>query len=85
MLVQLFFVIFRYMKTDMEQYTFKFKNITYQLTDHWEDTDSYQFDTLQEAKDFQIMQFRYLIEVSDFVTMENRLRNQIMRGYVKEL
>ena len=73
------------MKTDMEQYIFKFKNITYQLTDYWEDTDRYQFDTLQEAKDFQIMQFRYLIEVSDFVTMENRLRNQIMRGYVKEL
>ena len=85
MLVQLFFAIFSYMKTDIEQYTFKFKNIMYQLTDHWGDTDSYQFDTLQEAKDFQMDQFNYLLKIKEYTKMENRIINQLKFGYLVEV
>lgn len=62
----------------MEKYCFKFKNIVYQLTDKWEET------CLNDSKDFQMEQFEYLIEVKDFVTMENRINNQIILGYIKK-
>ena len=62
----------------MEKYCFKFKNIVYELTDMWEET------CLNDSKDFQMEQFEYLIEVKDFVTMENRINNQIILGYIKK-
>jgi len=68
----------------MDKHSFKFKNIIYELTDFWGVTDHYQFTTVEEAKDFQIEQFNYLLKVRDFVTMENRINNQIMLGYLKK-
>lgn len=62
----------------MEKHCFKFKNIIYQLTDKWEET------CLNDSKDFQIKQFNYLVEVRDFVTMENRINNQLLLGYLKK-
>jgi len=62
----------------MEKHCFKFKNIIYQLTDMWEET------CLNDSKDFQMEQFEYLIKIKDFITMENRINNQIMLGYIKK-
>ena len=68
----------------MEKYCFKFKNIVYELTDLWGVTDHYQFENIEQSKDFQIAQFEYLLKVKDFVTMENRINNQLMLGYIKK-
>jgi hypothetical protein len=56
-----------------------FKNKVYQLTDKWEET------CLNDSKDFQMDQFNYLLKIKDFKTMENRINNQIMLGYLKEI
>jgi len=63
----------------MEDYTFKFKGKTYKLTDKWEET------CINDSKAFQMQQFTYLNEVRDYLTMENRINNQIMLGYVEEI
>lgn len=63
----------------MEQYTFKFKNINYRLTDKWEET------CINDSKEFQIQQFKYLIKVHDYVTLENRLINQLKFGYIEKI
>ena len=56
-----------------------FKNKVYQLTDKWEET------CLNDSKDFQMDQFNYLLEIKEYTTMENRINNQIMLGYLKEI
>ena len=43
-------------------FQFKFKNTIYEC--------------VGEDREFQIMQFKYLVEVQDFVTLKNRIRNQ---------
>ena len=63
----------------MDSHSFKFKNKIYQLTDKWEET------CLNDSKDFQIDQFKYLLRVRDYVTMENRVNNQIKFGFLKEI
>lgn len=63
----------------MDSHSFKFKNKIYQLTDKWEET------CLNDSKDFQIDQFKYLLRVGDYVTMENRVNNQIKFGFLKEI
>ena len=68
----------------MDKYSFKFKNIIYELTDLWGVTDHYQFYTIEQGKDFQMEQFNYLLKIKDFITMENRVNNQIMLGYLKK-
>ena len=51
----------------LEPFQFKFKNIVYEC--------------VGEDREFQIMQFKYLVEVQDFVTLKNRIINQsIDRG-----
>jgi hypothetical protein len=62
----------------MEKHCFKFKNKIYELTDKWEET------CINDSKDFQMEQFNYLLKIKDFKTMENRIRNQIMLGYLKQ-
>ena len=62
----------------MEKHSFKFKNVIYELTDLWEET------CINDSKDFQMEQFNYLIKIKDFTTMENRVNNQIMLGYLKK-
>jgi len=62
----------------MEKHCFKFKNKVYQLTDKWEETCG------NDSKDFQIEQFKYLISTHDYLTVENRILNQITFGYLKE-
>ena len=63
----------------MDKHCFKFKNKIYQLTDNWEET------CLNDSKGFQIDQFKYLLRVGDYVTMENRVNNQIKFGFLKEI
>lgn len=63
----------------MEEFTFKFRGITYRLTDKWEET------CVNDSKAFQIEQFKYLNKVRDYVTMKNRINNQIMLGYLEEV
>ena len=63
----------------MDKHSFIFKNKLYQLTDKWEET------CLNDSKDFQMDQFNYLLKIKDFKTMENRINNQIMLGYLKEI
>lgn len=63
----------------MEEFTFKFKGKTYQLTDKWEET------CVNDSKAFQMDQFKYVDSIGDYTTMENRINNQIMLGYLKEI
>lgn len=63
----------------MNELTFKFKGKTYKLTDKWEET------CLNDSKAFQLEQFKYLEKTGDFVTMENRVNNQILFGYLEEI
>lgn len=63
----------------MEEFTFKFRGITYQLTDKWEET------CVNDSKAFQMQQFKYIDKIGDYVTMENRINNQKMLGYLKEV
>ena len=62
----------------MNKHSFKFKNKIYELTDLWEET------CINDSKDFQMEQFNYLLKIKDYLTLENRIRNQIMLGYLKE-
>ena len=62
----------------MDKHCFKFKNKIYELTDKWEET------CINDSKDFQMEQFNYLVKIKDFKTMENRVNNQIMLGYLKQ-
>jgi hypothetical protein len=63
----------------MKEYTFKFKGKQYRLTDKWEET------CVHDSKAFQMMQFEYLDLTGDYVTMENRINNQKMLGYLEEV
>jgi hypothetical protein len=40
---------------------------------------------VNDSKVFQIQQFKYVDKVGDYVTMENRINNQIMLGYLEEI
>lgn len=62
----------------MDKHSFKFKNKIYELTDLWEET------CVNDSKDFQMEQFNYLLKIKDFTTMENRINNQVMLGYLKQ-
>ena len=62
----------------MNKHSFKFKNKIYELTDLWEET------CINDSKDFQMEQFNYLLKIKDYLTLENRIRNQIMLGYLKQ-
>jgi hypothetical protein len=68
----------------MDKHSFIFKNKLYQLTDLWGVTDHYQFDTIEQGKDFQMEQFNYLLKIKDYLTIENRIVNQIMLGYLRK-
>ena len=61
------------------KYSFTFNKNTYRLTDKWEET------CVNDSKAFQIEQFKYLNKVRDYVTMKNRINNQIMLGYLEEV
>jgi hypothetical protein len=50
----------------MEQYQFKYKGKTYEC--------------IGENKDFDIEQFKFIIETRDWVTMGNRIINQLKWG-----
>lgn len=51
----------------LKPFQFKFKNTIYEC--------------VGEDREFQIMQFKYLVEVQDFVTLKNRIINQsVNRG-----
>ena len=63
----------------MEEFTFKFRGITYRLTDKWEET------CVNDSKAFQMQQFKYIDKIADYVTMENRINNQKMLGYLEEV
>jgi len=62
----------------MDELTFKFKGKVYKFTDKWEET------CLNDSKAFQLEQFKYLEKTGDFVTMENRVNNQLLFGYLEE-
>ena len=50
----------------MEQYQFKYRGKTYEC--------------IGENKDFDIEQFKFIIETRDWVTMGNRIINQLKWG-----
>ena len=63
----------------MYKYTFKFRGKIYKLTDKWEET------CINDSKEFQMKQFEYLDKVRDYLTMKNRIINQIKFGYLEEI
>lgn len=63
----------------MEEFSFKFRGKTYKLTDKWEET------CINDSKAFQLDQFKYLESIQDFITMENRVNNQIKFGYLEQI
>lgn len=54
---------------------FGFKGKTYQL-----DPKFFDESMLNTSLEFQYDQFMYLIEVQDWVTMDNRITNQLRHG-----
>ena len=53
-------------------YTFQYRGKTYEC--------------IGEDKDFQIIQFRYIVDVQDWQTMNNRITNQLIFGpNIKEI
>ena len=62
----------------MDKHCFKFKNKIYQLTDKWEET------CLNDSKDFQMEQFEFMLRTRDYLTLKNRIINQLRFGYLKE-
>lgn len=60
-------------------YTFNFKNTTYQLTDKWEET------CVNDSKAFQLLQFEHLLKTHDYITLENRINNQLKFGYLQKI
>lgn len=67
-----------YMKKS-ETLTFKYRGKMYEFTDQWAET------CLADSAAFQLEQFKYLLEVKDFVTLTNRINNQIKFGFLKEV
>jgi hypothetical protein len=63
----------------MEEHRFKFRGKTYQLTDKWEET------MVNDSKEFQVQQFKYLLKIHDYVTLKNRIINQTMQGYLEQI
>jgi hypothetical protein len=63
----------------MKEFTFKFKGKAYRLTDKWEET------CVNDSKEFQLSQFKYLDKIGDYTTMKNRIINQTMLGYLEEI
>jgi len=63
----------------MDKYTFKFRGKIYKLTNKWEET------CINDSKEFQMKQFEYLDKVRDYLTMKNRIINQIKFGYLEEI
>ena len=63
----------------MKDFTFKFRGKTYRLTDKWEET------CINDSKEFQLQQFKYVESIGDFVTMENRIKNQLKFGYLEQI
>lgn len=59
--------------------TFKYRGKIYEFTDQWAET------CLAESATFQLEQFKHLLEVKDFVTLINRINNQIKFGFLKEI
>ncbi len=62
----------------MDKHCFRFKNKIYQLTDKWEET------CLNDSKDFQMEQFEFMLQTKDYLTLKNRIINQLKFGYLKE-
>ena len=48
------------------------------LTDKWEET------CLNDSKDFQMEQFEFMLQTKDYLTLKNRIVNQLKFGYLKE-
>lgn len=63
----------------MEEFAFKFKGKVYKLTDKWEET------CVNDSKEFQMIQFNHLLKIKDFLTVENRIINQVKFGYLEEI
>ena len=62
----------------MDKHCFKFNNKIYQLTDKWEET------CLNDSKDFQMEQFEFMLQTRDYLTLKNRIINQLRFGYLKQ-
>lgn len=62
-----------------EELKVKFRGKIYKFTDKW----SREF--LCETPEFQLKQFEYLVKEKDWVTMENRINNLILVGYLEEI
>lgn len=63
----------------MEEFAFKFKGKVYKLTDKWEET------CVNDSKEFQMIQFNHLLKIKDFLTVKNRIINQVKFGYLEEI
>lgn len=63
----------------MKEFTFKYKKVVYRLTDKWEET------CVNDSKEFQMEQFKYLLKIHDYVTLKNRIINQVLLGYLEEV
>ena len=38
------------------------------------------YECIGEGKEFQLMQFKHAIETQDWITLENRINNQLLWG-----
>ena len=63
-----------------KKYTLTYKKQKYELDpEYWEET------SVNNSREFQLMQLNYCIEVGDFVTLENRINNMLIWGGIKKI
>ena len=59
---------------------FKYKGLTYQLTDKWLSEEQDYSGGLYDMREFQLLQFNYFIEQHDWQGLENRMFLQLQNN-----
>ncbi len=63
-----------------KEYTLTYKKQKYELDpEYWEET------SVNNSREFQLMQLNYCIRVGDFITLENRINNMLIWGGIKKI
>ena len=64
-------------------HSFKYKGQNYHLTDKWLTPYEDYSQGLYNMKDFQFEQYEYLIEIQDFLTLDNRLYRALQEQLIE--
>lgn len=66
-------------------YQFKYKGLTYQITDKWLSEEEDYSEGLYDMREFQLLQFNYFIEQQDWQGLENRMFLQLQNNLITRI